>query len=186
MKIILIRHEKRNLINPLFFTPLTDEGLRDRYIIRNLLSTEHIDEIYSSPFLRTIQTSIPLSEMTELPLKIDYGLYEYIHNPAFSLWNWYHTVDELYKDNPEIEKYIDKNYESIVTKDDFNVLENESDLANRITKFMNPIIEKYKNTNKTIAIISHQGTLNKIKDLYFVPTQMNSEFPMGHFEIYNL
>lgn len=186
MKLILIRHEKRNPLNPLFFTPLTPDGLQYRFIIRNKLSHLKIDAIYSSPLLRTIQTAIPLSEMTGLPLKLDNGLYEYIHNPAFSLFNWYHTVDELYGEYPEIREYIDNNYETVVKKDDFEIMEDERTLGMRVTKFMNSIFENHKNKNDTVVIVSHQGVLNKIKDLYIRRTMMNSEFPMGHIEIYDL
>ena len=43
-----------------------------------------------------------------------------------------------------------------------------------------------ENTNYSILLVSHKGIINKIKNMYFTKTDMDDEFPMGHFEIYNL
>jgi len=50
---------------------------------------------------------------------------------------------------------------------------------------MNNIIETYGDTDKTILLVSHKGVINKIKDIYYQYTPLNSNFDMGHFEVFN-
>ena len=60
MKIILLRHEKRGL-DVGFMSPLTDEGYLNSIKLPQKLQSYKIDAIYSSPFLRTLQTSFFIS-----------------------------------------------------------------------------------------------------------------------------
>ena len=182
MKLILLRHEKRNLLQQSFFTPLTEDGMRDRFNLVNPLSNENIDFIYSSPYLRTLETVLPTADYLEKPIQIEYGLYEYLHNPFYTSLNWYHTVDELFGEYPYIQRYINDDYKSVVSIKDFYVLEDERNLENRIIKMMNEIIPRHR--NDTVLLVSHQAVINKIKDLYVKPTKTNTEFPMGHYEVY--
>jgi broad specificity phosphatase PhoE len=180
MKLILLRHEERDLSNPLFFTPLTYRGLERRYELVNSLIYQNIDEIYVSPFLRTIQTVMTLADELGKKLKIEYGLYEYIHNLKFNDKNWYHGVDELIERHPEVDTYIDWGYDSKVEKSDFQILEDEKSLERRIRKFMKTLEGK----DGTILLVTHMGVINKIKDMYVSRTRMNDYFGMGHFEVY--
>jgi broad specificity phosphatase PhoE len=180
MKLILLRHEERDLSNPLFFTPLTNRGMERRYQLVNSLLNQNIDEIYVSPFLRTIQTVMPFADELGKKLKIEYGLYEYIHNPKFYDKNWYHSVDELVERHPEVDKYIDLGYDTKVVKSDFQILEDERSLERRIRKFM----KTFEGKEGTILLVSHMGVINKIKDMYVSRTRMNDYFGMGHFEVY--
>ncbi len=180
MKLILLRHEERDLSNPLFFTPLTYRGMERRYQLVNSLIYQNIDEIYVSPFLITIQTVMPLADELGKKLKIEYGLYEYIHNLKFNDKNWYYSVKELIERHPEVDTYIDWGYDSKVEKSDFQILEDERSLERRIRKFMKTLEGK----DGTILLVTHMGVINKIKDMYVSRTRMNDYFGMGHFEVY--
>ena len=58
MKIIILRHGDR-FESALYFTPLTAKGLEQADNIVDTLKSYNVDIIYSSPFLRTLQTIYP-------------------------------------------------------------------------------------------------------------------------------
>ena len=61
MEIYIIRHEDRTM-DASFFAPLTKEGLDKSVELINILQKEKIDKIYSSPFIRTLQTIYPYAK----------------------------------------------------------------------------------------------------------------------------
>lgn len=178
MKIILLRHEERGY-DVGFYSNLTDNGIIQSCKLPYKLKT-NIDVIFSSPFLRTLQTIYPYSINKIKKINIEYGLYEYIHNPYFLLNQWYYTTNDI-ADN-SLKSIINNNYLSIVNKDDFFILENESNLEKRLIKFFDYLKSNYN--DKTVLIVSHKGVINKIKDLYITKTDMSSRFDMGQFEEY--
>jgi broad specificity phosphatase PhoE len=181
MKIILLRHEER-YSDIGFFSNLTDNGIINACKLPKKLKKYKIDHIFSSPFIRTIQTIFPYCDKYNKKINIEYGLYEYIHNLYFLLVQWYHDIEDI-KDN-DLHTIINKNYKTNVTKDDFSILETEEDLAKRIKKFIDFLKQNYN--DKTILLVSHMGIINKIKDLYVKKTDMRDLFNMGHYEIYDI
>jgi broad specificity phosphatase PhoE len=181
MKIILLRHEERG-VDVGFYSPLTNNGIVNAStILPEQLNKLHIDILFSSPFIRTLETIYFYAKRYNKKVNIDYGLYEYLHNPYFLFGKWFYTTDDI---PYELLSIINHNYYSIVRRDDLFVLEDEMNLERRIIKFFNFLYHSYK--DKTILIVTHKGVINKIKDLYFIKTDMNDSFPMGHFEIYDL
>jgi broad specificity phosphatase PhoE len=180
MKIILLRHEER-FNDPGFYTKLTDNGIINSLLLPSKLYDYNIDFIFCSPFIRTLETIESFCYKYNKKVNLEYGLYEYIHNPYFLLNKWYYDINEI---DSKFNSIIDFNYKSIINKNDFSVLENEKDLEHRIIKFFDYLLSKYR--NNTILIVSHMGTINKIKDLYFKKTKLNDLFSMGHYEIYEL
>ena len=180
MKIILLRHEERGF-DVGFYSNLTDNGIIKSCILSNKLKKLKIDEIYCSPFIRTLQTIYPFADKYNKKVNLEYGLYEYIHNPYFLFNEWYYTLDDIH--DKDLQSIINKEYTSIVTKDDFNfacvegVLENEINLEKRTRKFFSNL--KIVEETKTILIVTHKGIINKIKDLYFEKTDMDADFDMG-------
>lgn len=61
MKIYILRHEDRT-IDCSFFGPLTKKGLINSGKLIDKLEKLNIDEIYCSPFIRTMQTIYPFVE----------------------------------------------------------------------------------------------------------------------------
>jgi broad specificity phosphatase PhoE len=181
MKVILLRHEEREY-SVGFFSNLTENGIINSCLLPQKLKKLNIDIIFSSPFIRTLQTIYLYSEESKKKVNIEYGLYEYLHNPYFLLDKWYYSTNDINDD--ALTSIIDSNYCSIVNKDDFYVLENELNLEIRIVKFFNYLKCNYE--DKTILIVSHMGVINKIKDLYVKKTNLNNEFKPGHYEIYNI
>ena len=182
MKIILLRHEERGF-DVGFNSNLTDKGISNTIDLSDKLKNLNINYIYSSPFIRTLQTIYYYSTKYNIKVNIDNGLYEYLHSPYFLINKSHYTIDNI--NDKDLLSIINKNYTSQVNINDLYVLENEKDIENRISIFFEYLIKNH-NKNDTILIVSHKGIINKIKDMYFIKTDMDDDFPMGHFEIYNL
>jgi phosphohistidine phosphatase SixA len=84
MKLILMRHEERGP-NPGFFTELTDNGIVNSCIIPDLLKDFNIDIIFSSPFIRTLQTIYPYSKKYNKKIKGHMVYDSYDNSPTFSV-----------------------------------------------------------------------------------------------------
>ncbi len=188
IRILLLRHEERNLADPRFFTPLTEKGIENSNQLIPILTkydeTYKIDHIYVSPFLRTMQTIYPYATEGNKKINMEYGLYEYLHNPLLHVENWYVEPEELFEKHPIYEKMTERHYTTIVKKDDFSLFENEKDLERRVVKMMNMLITHHM--GQTILLVSHQATINKIKDLYVEPTLLKTHYPMGKVQMYEL
>jgi len=89
--------------------PLSKEGIIQANELAQRLKKENISVIYSSPFLRTIQTSYYIAETLNIKIKIEYGLMEWL-NPA-----WFNKKPELQPTKKLISKYqnIDPDYKSL-------------------------------------------------------------------------
>ena len=75
MKLIILRHEERPN-NSLFFTPLTENGKKNAEELKNKLP-DNIDLIYSSPFLRVLQTIYPYCKKHNKTVNVENSFYEY-------------------------------------------------------------------------------------------------------------
>lgn len=181
MKLILLRHEERGL-DISFNSELTNKGIIKSTLLPSKLNKYKIDVIFSSPFIRTLQTIYPYCERFNKKVNIEYGLYEYLHNPYFFINKWYYTINDI-KDK-DLKNIINYNYISKIKLEDFSVLENDIDLEKRIVIFFNYLYSNYH--NKTVLLVTHKGVINKIKNIYIKSTDMDEEFDMGHFEVYNL
>ena len=181
MKLILLRHEEREF-NLGFFSNLTENGIINACVLPLELKKLNIDIIFTSPFVRTLQTIYPYAKNYNTKVNVEYGLYEYIHNPFFLIGEWYYTMDDI--SDTDLTSIVNNEYTSIIQKNDFTILEDEISLERRLIKFFDYLKTNYN--DKTVLIVSHMGVINKIKDLYFKKTDMRDEFKMGHFEFFFL
>ncbi len=87
----IARHANRlDFVNPEWFLtaerrydpPLSDDGMLQAQQLAERLTTETIDHIFASPFLRTVQTANAIAEKLDLPIKLETGLSEWL-NPAW-------------------------------------------------------------------------------------------------------
>ena len=187
MKIILLRHEERE-DNVGFYSNLNEHGmLKSIELIKTIHKLDKkykITDIYSSVFIRTLQTIYPYAQHYKKKINIEHGLYEYLHNPYFLLSSKY-GINDI--NDIDLKTIVDTTYKSSVNIDDLPILENEQCLSKRICMFFDSLDEKYNKKHKNICLllVSHKGVINKIKDIYFKKTNMNDDFPMGRFEIYD-
>ena len=87
----IARHGNRiDFVNPEWFNTaerpydphLSDDGFVQAQQLANRLVGEGITHIFSSPFLRTVQTANVIAETLDLPLKLSWGLGEWL-NPEW-------------------------------------------------------------------------------------------------------
>jgi broad specificity phosphatase PhoE len=121
MKILwLIRHEHRlDFSNPEWFDtaryrydpPLSPLGLERAKLLGTKFKDVEIERIYTSPFLRTIQTAAPIAVARQRPIQLEWGLCEWLCREWTSEFPETTPVDELRACYPN----IDRNYASLVT-----------------------------------------------------------------------
>tara|TARA_B110000908_G_C10212373_1_gene430925 strand:- start:148 stop:723 length:576 start_codon:yes stop_codon:yes gene_type:complete len=162
MNVYLLRHEKRPIDNSTYFVSLTDEGLLNSIKLVDRINEIQIDEIYCSPFLRTIQTILPYCKKYNRKIKIEYSLYEYIDPHVFNSYTFKHTHDELYGNFDEISKYIDETYTSFLSVDALNYEESIKGCVSRVCPFIDNLYTK-SNNKQNILLISHGTPLAIIK-----------------------
>ncbi|WP_009634578.1 histidine phosphatase family protein [Synechocystis sp. PCC 7509] len=115
----IARHANRqDFVNPDWFLtaerrydpPLSDDGIIQASQLAQRLRKENITAIFSSPFLRTIQTANQVAEVLDLPIKLECGLSEWL-NPQ-----WMSETPEKMpiKDLVALFPRIDINYNSRV------------------------------------------------------------------------
>ncbi|NET44715.1 histidine phosphatase family protein [Okeania sp. SIO2B3] len=87
----IARHGNRiDFVNPEWFNTaerpydphLSDDGVIQAKQLANRLVGENITQIFSSPFLRTVQTANEVASILDLPIKLDWGLCEWL-NPEW-------------------------------------------------------------------------------------------------------
>ena len=78
MKLYIMRHCERDINNCSFESPLIDIGHINAEQTCNTMESYNITKIFSSPFLRTIQTSHYYSKEHNIPINIDYSLCEFV------------------------------------------------------------------------------------------------------------
>lgn len=160
MKIYLLRHEKRSMLNPTFYSPLLVEGLEDANKLKYLLDKENINLIFSSPFKRVLQTIKPFCDMKKTNVNIEYSLYERItchshHKIKFDKNNFHlkllESDEEYYLMNQEYESFL--NLEDVKYGDDSK---------SRALNFLNFVKEKYKSQDVNILFATHAGLIDDI------------------------
>lgn len=87
----IARHANRlDFVNPEWFNtaerrydpPLSADGFLQAQELAERLKGERISHIFTSPFLRTVQTANQVAEILDLPLKLEWGLCEWL-NPEW-------------------------------------------------------------------------------------------------------
>ena len=176
-QIVLLRHEERT-DNPEFDTPLTIKGTTNSHTILNRL-TQHgykVTKIYSSPYIRCLQTILPLLSTSNLYLNVDNSLAE-----------WFSKADSIGRvtiprnlTTHELDAYrVNMQYKSILNLDQFSDREKEADLVLRISEFINFIENKYSMTNEVILIVGHLSILNQICNQFGYERNLEDHFDMG-------
>jgi 2,3-bisphosphoglycerate-dependent phosphoglycerate mutase len=170
MKIYILRHEER-YEPPTFYTTLTPCGYKNADNLKHILSSLNISKIFSSPFLRTIQTIIPYCLQNNLKSQIcvEYSLYETMYDKCFTKENYKVRLTAHDKEF----KYTDPEYSSLIDINDINCPETKSNVKLRITNFINNLISSYKQSDECILIVAHGAVFEPL-----VP-KSNTIYPLG-------
>ena len=138
MKIYILRHEDRTQ-DCSFFSPLTSLGLNNAINLINYLDTCNINIIFSSPFIRTLQTIHPYSTKYNFKIHVEYGLSEIHHEDIIPkkavgiILPEY--LGEFYNYNC--------NYKSIISHTKIKYPEKYTDVIKRIKIILTHIINQY-------------------------------------------
>lgn len=119
-KIWITRHGKRyDFVNPDWFItaqlpydpPLAEDGITQAKELGKRLQSENITHIFSSPFLRTVQTAHEIAQILDLPIKLEAGLGEWLNPDWMDHPPEIRSPTTLTKDYPR----LDLSYRSRVT-----------------------------------------------------------------------
>jgi broad specificity phosphatase PhoE len=154
----LIRHAHRwDFVQPEWFEtatypydpPLSPQGFEQAAKLVEKFSSIAIDRIYTSPFLRTIQTANPLARSLQLPIQLEWGLCEWLCQSWTSELPQTTPIHELVVDYPE----IDATYQSLVVP---CYPETIAELDTRITMLADKLSQD--NNDQHLLVIAHKGS----------------------------
>lgn len=160
MKIYILRHEDRTQ-DCSFFAPLTKQGLDNSVKLIDKLKKHNINLVFSSPFIRTLQTIYPYVKEKGMKINLEYGLSELHHTDlippkavGISLPEY---LAELFNSNPE--------YKTVIKPTDIPYPENNSNVTGRVKEFLRTLFVEYSKTDYNIVIVTHQSVCNSILGL---------------------
>jgi 2,3-bisphosphoglycerate-dependent phosphoglycerate mutase len=157
MKIFILRHEDRTQDASLF-APLTKIGLDKSLKLANILDEINITTIYSSPYIRTLQTIYPYVKKKGKNVKIDYSLSEINDDNLIS-------KNSVGTNLPEYiaESFLyDSQYKSVIQPENIPYPEKEKDVQKRIKQFLKGIILNHYQKDDNIIIVTHQVVCSNI------------------------
>jgi len=130
---------------------LSDEGFVQVQQLATRLKQEPIDHLFCSPFLRAIQTAHPISQLLDLPLKIERGLGEWLNPDWMTEYPQTSPLEEL------TEKYsIDKSYSSQLIP---NYPESESVMMQRMAIIAGQLVTEFSGN---LLFVGHGATVGGI------------------------
>lgn len=196
MKLVLLRHEQRDLLEPRFFSPLTDQGILNSKSENFLAKLSSIDPdiIFCSPFERCLQTISPFCLKTKKLLAIENSLYEFIgnnkfiHEPVYDINN----IKDFYEQviDSQYSSYLDVNQFLFSENNQITRMESTQELFTRVTDFIEEIFKKYINSEQTILLVTHEGVIKQIETyLYQYVLRENKKYRyirMGEIREFNL
>jgi 2,3-bisphosphoglycerate-dependent phosphoglycerate mutase len=151
MKIYILRHEDRTQ-DCSFFSPLTKKGLENSINLIDSLEKCNINVIYSSPFIRTLQTVYPYAKDKNIKINLEYGLSEIHHEdliPKKAIGMYLpEYIAELFNYNSE--------YKTLMKPTEFTFPEKEINVERRTKRILRTILNNYMNTDANILIVTHQ------------------------------
>jgi 2,3-bisphosphoglycerate-dependent phosphoglycerate mutase len=152
MKIYILRHEDRTQ-DCSFFSPLTKEGLDNSIKLSDILKNEKIDVIYTSPYMRTLQTVYPYSIKYKIKVNLEYGLGEIQHQDIIAKKSIGIHIPEYIADTFN----YNPNYKSIIQTENIKYPETINDIDTRVKQVLKSIVNKYFHTNNNILLVTHQS-----------------------------
>lgn len=165
MKFIIIRHGER-FDSTLYFTPLTAKGLTQADTLADILKAYKIDIVYSSPFLRTLQTIYPYCIENNKQVNIENTFYECLDSDEFNYHNYRHSPKELYNTYPHLISIINNNYKSELFVSNISYVEDYKQVKNRVFPFIYNLCQEHKNNDTVILIVTHATIVNTIKKFF--------------------
>ena len=157
MKVFILRHEDRTQ-DATFFSPLTSSGLEKSDLLVDVLKKYKINKIYSSPFIRTLQTINPYCTKYNLKINLEYSLCE-IQHPLIIPEKSYQVRLPSYMANSF---NCNEKYKSLLDPLNHIYPEDEVAVSKRVKKFLNTLFNNKLEKNYNVLIVTHQVVCNEI------------------------
>lgn len=157
MKIYILRHEDRTQ-DATMFSPLTETGLDNSIKLIQDLEDIEFDIIYSSPYIRTLQTVYPYVKKYNKKVNIDYSLCEFQSS--------YLIPENSYQ--VRLPEYLAKSfsynshYKSIFDPENISYPENEHEVNKRVKSFLTKLMNEHLESRKKVLLVTHQAVCNSI------------------------
>jgi 2,3-bisphosphoglycerate-dependent phosphoglycerate mutase len=151
MKIYILRHEDRTQ-DATLFSPLTKNGLENAIKLIPRCEELRINHIYSSPYIRTLQTIYPFAKSRGINIKIEYSLSE-INDPDIIPKNSHGTSLPEYLAKSFI---YNESYKSTMQPEEIKYPETFKEVELRIKNFLKNLITNHHKTDDNIIIVTHQ------------------------------
>ena len=168
MKLYILRHEDRTQ-DCSFFSPLTKEGLNNSIKLIDILKKKKINIIYSSPYIRTLQTIYPYSLKQNIKINLEYGLGEIQHCDIIAKKSTGLYIPEYIAESFN----YNKKYKSIIQPSDINYPETNSDIDFRVKHILKNILTQYINTDNIILLVTHQSLCSIIAKIHDKEYEIN-------------
>lgn len=196
MKLVVLRHEERDLLDPRFFSPLTEQGQinsRSSDFLK-MLKTLDPDYIFCSPFERCLQTINNFCLESNRKICVENSLYGYIKNDKFLGEPLYDLRDikDFYKQliNYEYNSFLKTEQLIFSENKQINKLETHTDLFLRVSNFIEELFSKYLNTDKRVLLVTHEGVIKQLETyLYTSVLKISKKYryiKMGEMREFNL
>ena len=153
MRIFILRHEDRTQ-DCTMFSPLTELGLEKAEKLVEPLDKLNITQIYSSPYIRTLQTVYPYAKKKNLKIKLEYSLVEIQHPNIIPSSSYKVRLPEYIAK----EFNFQQDYNSKLQPEELQYPEDESKVDRRLRNFLKDLISKYLETDENILLVTHQTT----------------------------
>jgi transcription factor C subunit 7 len=141
--------------------PLSTQGVKQAFRLAESFRNKSVDLIFSSPFLRCVQTSFPLSIMKNIDIKVDNRLCEWFSPKWFREKPVTLSHKELFNYNPTVDlKYHPGDYPF------YPEYEADVELRARVSDFWKSINLAGHNN---VAIISHGMPIKQLLKVFDLP-----------------
>ena len=141
------------------------------FSLKNTLENASIDCIYSSPFLRTLQTVAPFAGNNH-PVNIEYGLAEGLFDPVFESGGSFQLNTFPCR--------VNETYESTVDRNNYVFPESTSRMRERVHMFCDRLTEMHHDSHDSVLLVTHKCICNTLlARLIGAPRDLEDDFGMG-------
>lgn len=163
MRVFVLRHAERSEHDATFHSPLIQDGLATSQSLSHTLASHapRFTHIYSSPFVRCVQTIYPYCVQSDTPVvRIENALYEFIHkggghDPMTFRQSWDPSV------YPQLNGCVDPSYASWWPLAAIEYNETELAMKTRVQGFYHQLKEKHGDDD-VILLVTHQSAINAL------------------------
>lgn len=166
MPLYILRHEVRDMNDPSLLSPLTVEGKQNAIALIQKLDSLKIEHVFSSPFLRCIQTVLPYCWKHGIYMRIENSLYECLSSKKFSISDTQKTMS----DETKLALGIKNGYKSCTNLDEIELDEYPLERVNDFVKY----VQSMFSPTSSVLICTHMDCINSI-----LGNPIGTQIPMG-------